>query len=220
MADPGFRVKTSERQLRKLLREFAKQIPFATSKALSSTAANMIPDMRKSLTSSLKVKAKGLPRAAFDQRRSIVRAEKKDWPHSKAILGIPNDSKFRGGFLRDHVTGAERKSVRGGRIAIPTRASKRNAKGRFSKTKSPGGLLSSGKGFLFEDNSGGESIAVKKGKRAKDQRRTLFTLRKKVKIEKVWNFRDDAQASFSRRYLPTFNKAFLNAVRSAKRRNK
>lgn len=214
--DDALDIQISDKELARLFKVFRLQVPFAVASALTKTANDMLPGMRTRMSKALKIRSRGLPKAAFNPRRSVVRAEKKDFPNSKAVLGVPNDPKFRGAFLRDHVTGARRKSTRGGRLAIPTRAIKRNSKGRVAKSKTPSAILAKSKGYLFDD-SGGARIGLSKGKRSKDKRETLYILRKTVKIRKTWEFEHDANELFADFYSLAIRVRFLQAIKTAKK---
>jgi len=214
-------IRYPDAEIRRLAFVFSDQLPFAIASALTKTAALMVMPMRDSLRKNLDVRSRGLPAAAFSQRRSVVRAEKSDFPKSKAYLGVPDDPKFRGRFLLDHIQGGTRtKNESGHRFAIPTRGTKRNAKGRLAPSKSPSGILAKSKGYLDEDAPGGAIIGLRKGRRARDRRQVKFNLREKVEIVEVWPFEKDAAKIFKREYPERFRFQLLAAAKSAKKKTR
>lgn len=217
------KARVDDREFRKLVKEFAKQVPFATAVALTKTAAQLIPEARKSLSKNLDVTNRGLPRAAFHQRRSVVKAKKTDFPRSRAIVGVPDDAKFRGKFLADHVVGRRRKA-RGNhpgarRIAIPTKLVKRLKKGTVSSTQRPGVIMRKPRGFLDESHRGkGPVIGLNRGRRRRDGRTIYYLLRRSVRIRKQWPFGKEMKRAAKTKYSKNFETEFRKAVVSARKR--
>lgn len=212
----GLRVHFPSREVRTLLREYRSQIPFATAKALTATASAMIPGLRESLTRHLDVRSRGLPKAAWNQRGSVVRAEKRDYPRLQAIVGIRNDERFQGAFLVDHIVGRTRRKDRG-RFAIPTSKIKRGRRGKVAKPRTPRRILERPAGFL--EGTGNEArIALKKGRGRVKRREILYHLRDSVRIKKQWPLGKDAKRLARRIYPGKFEDALRAAATSSIKR--
>lgn len=199
-------IETNAPQLRRRLREFeARQIPFATAKALTKTAfdarAAEVVDMPKRL----KIRNRALPRVSL----MVEKARKSDTPSPTASVGIKSD--FR--FLADHETGNVRRSIKGGRLAIPTKVIRRTARGKIPKSQTPR-RVAQRKNVREVD----ELLVRKSSKRRRDRRDVLYLLRRRVRIRKRLGMLDTVGRSVGSGYQANFESAFRVAIQTAKRR--
>jgi hypothetical protein len=107
------------------------QMPYAHAQALTTLAFDAQRASKLELARAMTLRnpfsAAGL---------QVVRAEKRDWPHQSAQLGIEQ----RRSYLIDHVLGAKRQGGRHGR-AIPADESLRSPRGKVPKGKRPAVMI-------------------------------------------------------------------------------
>lgn len=207
MAAPSLDVVVSSNapELRRVFREMARtQIPFATAVALTKLAQLGRDAGRTRLEAEFKVRSKRVPRGL-----SIERAEKRDWPNPKAIVG------HRDEFMLLHETGGFKKPQKGARrIAIPTRVVKRTTTGRIVKRHKPASL-----GSKLEERPGrfgAKRLELTSRRARKDRRRILFLLRRRVRIEPRFRLRATVNGVAAAQYGPIFTRALDAAMRSAR----
>jgi len=105
------------------------QVPFATAKAQTLTIVDARNAIRGQAFNRFKLRSKNLPRVAVRHER----AEKRDWPDSKAMVFVPR--KF--GFLELQERGGIKKARGGKRLAVPTRIVRTKARGGVVAAQRP-----------------------------------------------------------------------------------
>lgn len=159
------------REFQRWLRDIERrQIPFAVTTALTKTAFSAREAEMKDIPRRFRLKAKSLPRAAL----RVEKAKKADWPdRCESALGILPE--FR--FLADHEKGTIRKPLSGsGRLAIPTAAIKRTAKGKIRKNQTP-------RAIARRKTSSVHNGMILRKTRGRDRRQVTYMLRRRIKIK-------------------------------------
>lgn len=177
-----------------------KQIPFATSQALNATAF----DVRKQIVertypAAFDVKARAFARAAF-------RVDKA----SKGVLRAALFDRLGRANLALHAKGGTRRP-RGGALAIPMTV-KRTAGGRVPKGKTPSALR--GKRTVFKAPVGTGNMGI--WERTRSGTRLLYTLAPAAKIERRFNFYEDAARTVRQRFDGNFRRAMTRALATAR----
>lgn len=220
----GVSVVTSALPLRGALQNFAeKQMPFAVSLALTKTSMGCRAVLQKRVGSIFAARATAFRAGAKGAGAVIanVRAEKTDWPHPFAVIGVRKKS----GFLVLHETGGVKRPQKGARrLAIPILDNiKRTVSGRIPKTKKPRAILGKPRGY-----EAGGVILERKGRRRKKtatkRRRkrkptsatALYILRKRARITPTLRMERTCTAVARATYGKNFKLALLKAFATAR----
>ena len=177
-----------------------KQLPFATAVALTRTAQEARDVARKHMAQRFTLRSTWPARGL-----QIQRAEKKDWPNVRAIVGHKDE------LFVLHETGGIKKSRQGRRIAIPTKAVRRTKTGKISRAQRPARALQRKRVFLAEDT-------IRQRTTKKTRRSILYLLRQRVRIRPTFGFRENVERTAGRVYAREFDKALTKAVKTAKER--
>lgn len=210
----SIRVRDNSRQLIDKLAAFASgQLPFAMAQTLSQVAYEVRDQEKNNLDRYFKLRTRW-------SRNSIkvVRAEKKDFPAQKAIVGI------RDKVLALNITGGTRKNESGGNVAIPS-ASGRSVlnpgKETLGPARFPGKVIrqrrkyGGSRPFLMKSKSGDEVVAIRTG-----QKRTpltvLYRFKKSANVKKKWPFVRNAQIIVRREYKKKLSYNISKAIKNAR----
>ena len=200
------KVKTNAKEVGRFLSNVhRKQIPFATARALTSTAF----DVRKELVDRVYPSAFNLKNKKFPSIVSNVKkATKRDLTATVGnIRGRAID------YLSLHAEGGT-KRPQGRHLAIPTQHTKRGARGAVPKARRPRQLLGNKKTFVTSVN-GTRVIAQRKTKKAYPiEVKYVFT--PDAKIDKALAFFESAKKVVNRVFDTHFATSFARAIRTAR----
>lgn len=211
----GFAVATSAPELARAFGDLArKQLPFATAVALTRLAQDAQTRVRDGMASKFKLHGNRLVRGV-----QIKRAEKRDWPDVRAVVGDRDE------FMVLQETGGERRAEKGGgsHVAIPTKlvTSRRTSAGRPPKALKPKALLANKRAHARR--IAGEAIVArltgKKSATGRPEQLTYWLLRKSARIKPVFRFRETVTDTAEDRFRPVFERELTAAVKSARVRN-
>lgn len=183
----------------------ARQIPYATARALTMLAKGAQTEIRSTLGAPGRFRL----RSTWTARGiRIVPADKRDYPAVQAIVGSVDE------YLVLQETGGTKTSATGRRVAIPAKipASRRGALG-VPKSIKPSPLIERGRGFI--DERGDLLVRNAKGSRFIGPRRppaVYFFLRASAHIRPRLGFRDQATKYLSERYGEQFSKELQAAL--------
>ena len=200
----SFNVTSDMKRFERKLNNFQKrQLPFAFSKTINDT----IFAVRK------RIVTRTMPRAFEIRNKRFVSATWRVDKSSKTKLAASLFDKLDRGNLRLHAEGGTRRS-RSGSIAIPSRKwvqDKRTGKG-VPKRLRPRNV---NKAYL-EENKRGKFIYQEYGPKRNRKRKTLFTLKSSVRIDKSFPFFEDANKVARRQFDRRFSVNFKKALRTAR----
>lgn len=190
-------IETNSKDIQSYIDSAGKQLPFALSKAINSTADKIREATLKGASEVLTLRGTWWkPRTKFgfnvkpSTKRNLI-AEiytKADW-------------------LAQHEDGGIKTAK--GMIAIPTIDVKRNKKDIITKSNRPRAVKGA---FKVTSKNGNEFIA----KRVRGKLVVLYWLEKQAKIEGVYKFHDIAKQTFSDNFVKDFSDAVDYALRTAK----
>lgn len=183
-----------------------KQIPYATAKALTTTAF----DVRKQIVEETYPKSFTVRNRRFASAMFRVEEANKRTLTARVFDQLGRDymvNQAQGGIKRP----------RGNSIAIPSRQIKRTATGKVPKAKQPRNVLG-GKGYKTKLRSGQDVIAEHTGRGASRKQRVLYLLENTARIPKRFPFYEDASKTASRMFDRNFKKSFAFAKMTAKPR--
>jgi hypothetical protein len=198
-------VKSNAKEVgRFLMNVHSKQIPFATAGALTSTAF----DVRKELIDNTYPNAFALKNKTFPRVVTNVKKASK----RNLVASVGNVSGRAIDYLSLHAEGGV-KTPRGRSLAIPTKHTKRGAKGAVPKAQRPRALLSKKGAFITSVN--GTRVIMQEGKRGK-KAQVKYVLTPKAKIDKALRFFEDARRVALKVFDKNFATAFALAIRTEK----
>ncbi len=180
-----------------------KQVPFAEARALTSSAQVAVAGLRQHIGTEFKVRNRTL----LKRWRVAERAQKRDWPKLRVVVGTPD------ALWAKHEKGGVQRP-KGRTFTIPTRivVSRRKASGALPANLKPRQLIAKGRAFKDPEQI---RSAAKRGVLAG---KVLFLRRRKIELKPVLQARavlaKEANAEF-RRVFPRF---LDEAVSSAKKR--
>ena len=177
-----------------------RQVPFATARALTQTAADAQRVIRSELPDRFVIRSRWL-----EQGIRTERATKRE-PVSVVYSRDP--------FMVEHETGGRRRGRKGVR-AIP-RAIRKTPKQRITPARRPAAILKRKRTYVgpIREGSSTEAIFQRVGKSG---RRLLYVLEPRpVKIAARWGFGDTAAKTARRVWARNFGRAFAQAIRSAR----
>lgn len=194
-------VATNAPALAKHLRELGKsQIPFATAVTLTRLAQAAQAANRARLPQVFHLR-----RSNLGGRLKVVRAEKRDWPYPRAILGFGQRGVDEFWSLQE-LGGTKR--ARGGRVAVPSSLVKRTASGKVRTAQRPRAIL--------EKKGGFEKEGAILGRFGRSKARVFYFLRSRVKIKPTLGARQTSTDVSRRLYATTFDRELRTAIRSAR----
>ena len=205
-------------KLYKNLSVVSKQLPFTLSVAMNS----MAEEIRKAEIANLKKK--------FTLRSHWYEPRKKYGinikPSKKKNLEVRIFT--RAGWMEQHVTGEDKRSMYGKYIAIPTKNVERTTTGKIKKSFRPSNLKGS---FVKRDNTGDLVIYKKirtRLRKRKDYRSDtprvfrqypiipMYTLKDVAEIDRTWYFYKTARELFKKKMNKHFYTALDKAMRTAR----
>ena len=174
----------------------ARQIPFATAVAQTKTIRDAQRAIQGSAFSRFKLRAKNLPRVAV----KMERAQKTDFPNSKATVYVPKSF----AFLELQEKGGTKRGKSGHRIAVPT---------RIVRTKSRGGPIKSQRPRAIGSRKGAKEIEGQLVHRTKRRRLGIFyTLTDSAKIRPKFRFETTGRKVISRVWAGHFKREYENSL--------
>lgn len=194
-------------QVQKAMQGLSKQLPFAMSQALNSTAF----DIRKQIVDrtypqSFNVKNKRFANAMF-------RVEKA----SKRKLSAAVFDRLGKDYMAMQAEGGT-KLPRGRNIAIPGRANQRTSTGKIPRARQPRQIIASGKAYKTTLRGGQQAIVQPQGRGKVKRLKVMYVLEQTARIPKRFDFYEDANTVSRRKFDKNFSKAFARAKATAKRR--
>jgi hypothetical protein len=193
---------------RRLSNAAARQIPFATAKALTQLAAEALPKIRREMPFRFTIRSQRVIKGI-----RMNAAQKSDWPRVTSEVGTRDE------FMVKHEVGGVKRAMRGAaHVAIPTRfvARQRTRGGRIPKRFRPRDAIGQGRAKALHDRRIIKLLPRKRRSRNRDARSILFLLRRRVKIKPRWHFEETVEEHARRRYGPLFKAAFEDALRTAR----
>lgn len=204
------------------------QVPFASAQALTTLAFQAQRDEKSELARSLEL------RNRFSQSGIQVNpAEKSDWPHQYAEVGIEP----RRSYLVDHVTGGKRQGGSHGR-AILEQESLRSGSGQVPGAKRPAAMIAQamrakrqaelnatfggrrGKDkrlpFLFYSRKWGNEVIARRTGEDRYPLQIIYAFRKGVSIKREFEMDVVAARAVEGGFYAAYSKALSRAIASAK----
>lgn len=200
------KILSNAKQVSRAMSDLAyKQLPFATAVALTKTAVQSARIAKEDMGHRFQLKNKWTQKGV-----QIERAEKRDWPHIQAAVGIDE----KRAYIADHEEGHIRKGQRGHRLAVPSSNIRRTKTGKIPKGQRVRAIREK-KGFIPK---GSRTVFVRKGRGRKKRMLPLYFLGPSIRIRKKLGFVRVVTQEIQRRYHRTFKVQFDKAVASAKTR--
>lgn len=183
----------------------AKQIPFATARALTLTAQAAQAELRSALDQDFTIRNEWASKGI-----RIV-------PARKSSLQAEVGSRDR--FMALQAEGGVKEGKGGGAVAVPVEA-RPSPKSITRPSRWPGKLLDGGKARAFKADLPGPTVAVFKVK-GKGSRRTLSLMHllvRQVQVPKRWPFADRVEAAASKAWPELAARAVAEALATARKR--
>lgn len=223
-------ITTNARLLAAVLGDVAgEQIPFASARALTDVAFGTQRQEKSELARAMTL------RNRFSQGGVQVNpAEKGDWPHIYAEVGIDE----RRSYLIDHITGGKRQGGTHGR-AILEQEELRSKSGKVPAGKRPAALIAKamrakrqrelertfgGRGrdknlpFLFFSAKWGNEVLAQRTGKDRYPLRIVYAFKKGVSIRREYPFDVVAQRHVEASYYAAFERRLRQAIASGKDR--
>ncbi|MCP3916157.1 MAG: hypothetical protein GY711_11425 [bacterium] len=181
-----------------------KQVPFATALALTRTAQDAQAAAKRRMQKVFTLRSKWAEGGV-----RIRRAEKRDWPNTRAVVGHL-DAMF---VL--HETGGIRRPRSGHRFAIPTRAVRRTKTGKISKARRPSHVIASG-AFVEGRRIRRKTRRSTKASTQANRLTTLYFLRRQVRIRARLRFRVMVEHEANRVLGTHFESELRKAIKTAR----
>lgn len=180
------------------------EIPWATTIALTRTAIKARDEVREDMPR----------RFTLRNRRSqagvqVKPAERRNWPLTFSVVGHRDPW-----FVRQETGGVKRPEKGASSVAVPTKLVKRGSQG-VAKAQKPRRLRDR-KDVFVADELIRQRVDRKKGLLARLQTATWWLLRREVRIEPRFHFRELVERVAKREYQGEFEQALANAVRKAR----
>lgn len=183
----------------------AKQLPYATAKALNELALESRPIIQDKFKEDLEIRNKGLLRKSIQ----VNWANKNDWPFSQSEIGITDEFDF----LAQHSYGTMRLAKSSIGRAIPV-SIKRASSGKIASAKRPKALLAK-KAFLITAKSG-KKLIVQRESKARYPIKVLYALTNRAEIKNKVEFNSKIEAMFSSRFDLVLGKQLSLAISNMK----
>ena len=196
------------KELGRRVEDLAKQTQFAMARGLTWLASEALRDAKAAMDKQFDIRRKWVKSGI-----SFTPAWKRDWPESRAVVGVLPD---RAIFLEKHLTEGEKQPPKGHSWAVPARAMKSKAM-RPGDKRWPGAMLSSGRAFLI--GLAGKSkrgVALVKGRGSSAAEIMQWFLPRTIKIRKTWGFHGDVDGSVQRHWHETITRSFKLALETAR----
>jgi hypothetical protein len=198
---------TNASAVQKAMQGLSKQLPFATSVALNSTAFDVREQIvERTYPKSFTVRNKRFASAMF-------RVEKA----SKRKLTAAVFDKLGRDYMVKQAEGGI-KTPRGTNIAIPGRLNQRTATGKIPRSRQPRNLLNNGKAYKTTLRGGQQAIVQPQGRGKSKRLKVMYVLEQRANIPQRFDFYEDASMISRRVFDKNFAKAFARAKRTARRR--
>lgn len=183
------------------LNKIAKQVPFATARALTWTAVDAREELRSDLPNQFELRnkwtEKGINIRSATKRKLQAEVGTRDW------------------YMPHHETGYTRKPKSARHIAVPTKAIKRTKTGKISKAKKPAQLLKKQtkiKPFVGRSERGGNLFIAKRQGKDSYPIDIYYFLTYEAEMKASWNFEDSTEKVVKSRIIKNFNKSLGMAI--------
>lgn len=184
------------------LGNFARQIPFATAKALTKTVQQGQLEVIRTIESKFTLRTNWYkPSNQIGIR--ITPAKKNN---------LVAEVKSNASFLNLHEKGLQ-KIPFGKYIAIPTQNVRRTKRDLVAKSQYPANLKNS---FLINNKKGGKLLLTKSGKGKKQKTKIMYVLVPKAKIKQISIFFEPVEQIVRQNFQTNFNEAFSEAIKTAR----
>ena len=196
-------VKVEDREFRRAMGHLERQMPYATARALTSTALDAQTVVKARLSRHFSIRAPWVARG--------IRIDPAKKNRLYAEVGSVDE------FMRSQATGGVEK----GRQAIPMVGKGRprpNVKAVTRKSRWPGALLKKPNTFVGSPFGRTEAVweRIKKGKGKAGGLRLLYTLPESVKIPKRWPLQDEVREVVAKRWADHTASAIKEALDTAR----
>ena len=198
-------IKVNDKEFRRRMKGFEKQIPFAMSKALNATARDAVEVTKARLDDDFTIRSrwvqKGI-RANFSNKRNLV-----------ATVGSVDE------FMQDQATGGTRKD---GAVPMVGRGLPRpKITSPTRRAKWPGSLLEKRNAFIGDPFDSGveglwQRIMKGRGKSRKAGLRLLYTFEDEVQIPARWPLQDHVEEVVQERWADHTISAIQEAIDTAR----
>lgn len=197
-------IKSVERQLNDIGR---RQLPFAVSQALTSTAF----DMRKEIVE------RTWPRSVEARDAKFMAAALRVKKATKTKLVASVFDRLKRNFIMRQATGGMKYSRTGRHVAIPTEnvKARRGARG-VPKSLRPRQALEKANTFEVRTKSG-QLVIMRRPRKKASAPEVLYVLEQSVRVSKRFPVFTAADQVVRRRFNANFNKAFAKAIATARR---
>ena len=179
-----------------------KQLPFALATTLTRVAQVSVQRKRKQMPNLFTVRSKAVERGITMQR-----AEKRDWPNTKAVVGSRDEF-----MVLQEICGLKRPGS-GSNVAIPSKAIQRTASGRVRASQKPKAILSKKSGSIAK--AGGKPVIRRKVTK-RNNLGIMFLLRPSTQIKPRLGLRVTVQRVVAQELGKTFERSLDQALASAK----
>ena len=192
-------VQVDDKAVTDALKDFAKQIPFAMSKALNDTAN----DVQRSIQDSLSQRFT-LRRPDFIKR--TIKRNREDFATKTKLEAIVRVDPTRD-ILAKFEEGGTKRPTKGTAIAIPTENVRRTKAQIISQQNRPAFLVATGKAISY-----GGKLLLKKGRGRGATFLVAYVFKKAVRIPKSLGFVTTANASVDRNWVRRAEDAVARAL--------
>ena len=192
--------------VQKALQGFSKQLPFAMSQALNSTAF----DVRKQIVD------KTYPQSFTVRNRRFASAMFRVEKATKRKLSAAVFDRLGKDYMVKQAEGGI-KTPRGNSIAIPGRVNTRTSTGKIPRARTPRNLLDNGRAYKTTLRGGQKAIVQPQGRGNTKRLKVMYVLEPKARIPQRFDFYEDANRVSRRNFERNFNKAFARAKRTARK---
>lgn len=210
------KVETTAPQLSKQLRRVAeREIPFASTVALTRVAVSARDRVRGEMRFRFKLRSKRTPKGVI-----AIPAQKSHlWPKSEVAV--------RDAFMALHATGGIKRPQKGAKnVAIPTRLVQRTGSGAVRKAHKPE-RLGDYPGAVWRERATKDPTALllpshatrlRGGKKGAGSLWLYFLFRRTARIKKRWPFESTVERAVRQNYQQQFLRALRESVASTKAR--
>ena len=192
--------------VQKALQGFSKQMPFAMSQALNSTAF----DVRKQIVERTYPQSFTVRNKRFAS--TMFRVEKA----TKRKLSSAVFDRLGKDYMVKQAEGGI-KTPRGNNVAIPGRVNTRTSTGKIPRAKTPRNLLSNGKAYKTTLRGGQQAIVQPQGRGKTKRLKVMYVLEPQARIPQRFDFYEDANKVSRRNFDKNFAKAFKRAKATARK---
>ena len=198
-------IKVDTRPFERALEGAAKQIPFATARALTLTAQAAQAELRNTLAEDLTIRndwvSKGI--RIVPARKSNLRAE----------VGS------RDRFMALQAEGGWKEGKAGGAVAVPVGA-RSSPKSITRPSRWPGKIIAGAKGLKIQLHGGAQGVFQKRGGGRKAMLALQYVLVKRVHVAPQWNFARRVDGAVAKAWPELARRAIAEAIDTSRKRAK